>query len=76
MSQVSESSHQVLCDTLNQLLDVHGTGLLQQPLRLEGWLRDLHPELRAPVSVVMECLHTNLCYAEGSTSDFSSKRNS
>ena len=73
MSQSTESSQQVLCDTLNRLFDEHGTGLLQQPLRLEGWLRDLHPELRAAVSVVMECLHTNLCYAEGSMSDVSSK---
>lgn len=73
MSQLSESTHKVLCDTLNRLLDEQGTSLLKQPLRLEGWLRDLHPELRAAVSVVMECLHTNLCYSEGSVSDVSSK---
>ncbi len=71
MSAVSNSTFQAVCATIGKLLDEQGNDLLHQPLRLEGWLRDLHPDDRAAISVVMEGLYTQLCYAEGPLSELS-----
>ena len=52
---------------ISALLQKCGLQLLEQPLRLEGWLRDIYPEHRAPVSVAMEALQTQ-CHLEASHS--------
>lgn len=59
MSTPSEALRQQLGETIAGLIDECGLMLLDQPLRLEGWLRDLYPAQRAAVSVVLEGLHTN-----------------
>jgi len=71
MSKPTESTRQELTQTLQTLLQSEGILLLEQTLRLEGWLRDLHPDLRAPVSVVMEGLHTGVYLESGSLADAS-----
>ena len=69
MSRPTESLQRTLIATLNQCLDEQGVALLQETLRLEGWLRDLLPEHRGAVSCVMEGLHTEICHATGSIQD-------
>ena len=69
MNAPTESIRQKITETLKGLLEKHGVVLLNQPLRLEGWLRDVHSDLRAPVSVVMECIHTGDYLEKGSIGD-------
>jgi|GEM_PF-4122839 len=69
MNGPTESVRQQITETLKYLLNSHGVSLLNQPLRLEGWLRDVHPDLRAPVSVVMECVHTGVYLEKGAIGD-------
>ena len=54
----SEHLRQDMGRTIAGLLDPCGLRLLEQPLRLEGWLRDLYQDHRAAVSVVIEGLLT------------------
>jgi hypothetical protein len=42
--------------TLGTLLSVHGVALVRQQRRLEGLLRDLHPDEALEVSVLVEAL--------------------
>jgi len=63
MSGPSDKLQQAIAETVAHLLDECGLELLEQPLRLEGWLRDLYPEHRAAVSVTIECLQTG-CHLE------------
>ena len=53
MSAPSDQLRQDMSRTIAGLLDQCGLRLLEQPLRLEGWLRDLYPDHRAAVSVAM-----------------------
>ena len=69
MNGPTESVRLKITETLKYLLTSHGVSLLNQPLRLEGWLRDVHPDLRAPVSVVLECIHTGVYLEKGSIGD-------
>lgn len=69
MNGPTEQVRQKITETLRGLLEKHGVSLLSQPLRLEGWLRDLHSDIRAPVSVVMECIHTGVYLEKGSIGD-------
>ena len=62
MSVPSSQLRQEMGD-ISDLLQKCGLQLLEQPLRLEGWLRDIYPEHRAPVSVAMEALQTQ-CHLE------------
>ena len=69
MNGPTESVRQKITETLKYLVNSQGVSLLNKPLRLEGWLRDVHPDLRAPVSVVMECIHTGVYLEKGATGD-------
>jgi hypothetical protein len=69
MSRPTEGLQRTLVETLNQYMDEQGIAVLQDPLRLEGWLRDVLPEHRGAVSCVMEGLHTEICDATGSIQD-------
>ena len=46
--------------TLDKLLSSHGMTLLEQPLRLEGFLKDLHPENPREVFLLCEALFSGL----------------
>ena len=69
MSRPTDGLQRTLIEMLNRCMDEQGITLLQDPLRLEGWLRDVLPEHRSAVSCVMEGLHTEICYATGSIQD-------
>ncbi len=71
MSKPTEQVYAALTSTVRGLIEEQGVGLLSQPLRLEGWLRDLHPDSRAAVSVVMEAIHTGVYLEKGTLSDVS-----
>ncbi len=71
MSKPTEQVYTALVTTLRDLLETQGVVLLSQPLRLEGWLRDLHPNSRAAVSVIMEGIHTDVYLENGSISELS-----
>ena len=73
MSSPSESLRQQMGQTISDLLQTCGLQLLEQPLRLEGWLRDLYPEHRAAVSVVIESLQTQCHVESGSVQDISAR---
>ena len=73
MSLPSEPLRQQMGLTISELLQTCGLQLLEQPLRLEGWLRDLYPEHRAAVSVVIECLQTQCHVGSGSVQDVSAR---
>ena len=46
--------------TLSELLETYGSALLTQPLRLEGFLKDLHPEAPREVFLLCEVLFSGL----------------
>ena len=46
--------------TIRQLLEEHGISLLEQPLRIEAFLRDLHPNDRQSVFLMMEVIYSGL----------------
>ena len=73
MSTPSEPLRQQMGQTISELLQTCGLQLLEQPLRLEGWLRDLYPEHRAAVSVVIETLQTQCHVESGSVQDISAR---
>lgn len=58
MSGPTDKLQQQISDTIAAYVEECGLQLLEQPLRLEGLLRDIYPEHRAAVSVTMECLQT------------------
>ena len=58
---------------ISDLLQQCGLQLLEQPLRLEGWLRDIYPEHRAPVSVAIEALQTQCHLESGAVQDVSAR---
>ena len=43
-------------NTIQHLFETVGIGLLEHPLRLEAFLRDLHPDKPAEVSVLVESI--------------------
>ena len=69
MSGPSDKLQQAIAETIAKLLDECGLELLEQPLRLEGWLRDLYPDYRAAVSVTMECVQTGCHLESGSVQE-------
>lgn len=71
MSKPTDQVYTALADTLRDLIEAQGLVLLSQPLRLEGWLRDLHPNSRAAVSVIMEGIHTDVYLENGPISELS-----
>ena len=73
MSGPSDQLRQEMSMTLAGLLDQCGLRLLEQPIRLEGWLRDLYPDHRAAVSVVIEGLLTQCHLASGMVQDVSAR---
>ena len=73
MTAPSEQLRQDMARTIAELLEHCGLCLLEQPLRLEGWLRDLYPEHRAAVSVAIEGLLTQCHLSSGMTQDVSTR---
>ena len=73
MSGPSNQLRQEIGITISELLETCGVQLLEQPLRLEGWLRDIYPEHRAAVSVVLEALQTKCHVESGSIQDISAR---
>lgn len=73
MSGPSNQLRQEMEVTISELLETCGVQLLEQPLRLEGWLRDIYPEHRAAVSVVLEALQTKCHVESGSVQDISAR---
>ena len=73
MTTPSEQLRQDMGRTIAGLLAQCGLGLLEQPLRLEGWLRDLYPDHRAAVSVAIEGLVTQCHLASGMAQDVSAR---
>ena len=73
MSGSSNQLRQEMGGTISELLKTCGIQLLEQPLRLEGWLRDIYPEHRAAVSVVLEALQTKCHVESGSVQDISAR---
>lgn len=69
MNRPTDGAQRTFVDVLNRLFNEQGEQLLQQPLKLEGWLRDLFPEHRSAVSCIMEGLHTEICYSNESVQD-------
>ena len=73
MTSPSEQLRQDMGRTIAGLIEQCGLRLLEQPLRLEGWLRDLYPNHRAAVSVAIEVLLTHCHQSSGKTQDVSAK---
>ena len=73
MTTPSEQLRQDMGRTIAGLLEQCGLRLLEQPLRLEGWLRDLYPDHRAAVSVAIEGLLTQCHLASGMVQDVSAR---
>lgn len=73
MSAPSDHLRQEIALTISELLTTCGLQLLEQPLRLEGWLRDIYPEHRAAVSVVIETLQTRCHVESGSVQDVAAR---
>ncbi len=73
MSGPSNQLRQDMGVTISELLETCGIRLLEQPLRLEGWLRDIYPGHRAAVSVVLEALQTKCHVESGSIQDISAR---
>ena len=73
MSATSNQLRQEIGMKISGLLETCGLQLLEQPLRLEGWLRDIYPEHRAAVSVVIEALQTQCHMESGSAQDVAAR---
>ena len=73
MSVPSSQLRQEMGAMISDLLQQCGLQLLEQPLRLEGWLRDIYPEHRAPVSVAIEALQTQCHLESGAVQDVSAR---
>jgi hypothetical protein len=73
MSVPSSQLRQEMGAMISDLLQQCGLQLLEQPLRLEGWLRDIYPEHRAPVSVAIEALQTQCHLESGAIQDVSAR---
>lgn len=58
--------------TVADILRAFGETIIQNPLRLEALLRDLHPDQPSAISVTMEMLHTGILneYANGASRQY------
>ena len=52
--------NEVIAESLEGIIQQVGLGILEDPLRLDAFLRDLHPDRPAEVSVVVESLFSGV----------------
>lgn len=63
---------QEIQETITDILREFGETILQNPLRVEAFLRDLHPDQPTAISATMEMLHTGVFeeYANGASKQY------